>query len=60
MQLGIALWMNVPMTLAVCLLGGGMLAVFLPVRRKSREYGDEMIRINRNFYAELELSLIHI
>lgn len=48
-QLGIALWMNVPMTLAVCLLGGGMLAVFLPVRRKSREYGDEMIRINRNF-----------
>ena len=56
-QLGIALWMNVPMTLAVCLLGGGMLAVFLPVRRKSREYGDEMIRINRNFYAELENQL---
>ena len=56
-QLGVALWMNAPMTLAVCLLGGGMIAVFLPMRRKSRAYGDEMIRINRDFYAELENQL---
>ncbi|MGN0753892.1 MAG: ABC transporter ATP-binding protein [Aristaeellaceae bacterium] len=56
-QLGIALWMNAPMTLCICLLGGAMMGIFLPLRKKSRAYGDEMIRINRAFYAELENQL---
>ena len=56
-QLGIALWMNVPMTVCICVLGCGMMGIFLPLRKKSRAYGDEMIRINREFYAELENQL---
>ena len=56
-QLGIALWMSAPVTLLVCLLGACMLAVFKPLRKKSRDYGDEMIRISREFYAELQNQL---
>ena len=56
-QLGIALWMSAPVTLLVCLLGACMLAVFKPLRKKSRDYGDEMIRIGREFYAELQNQL---
>ena len=56
-QLGIALWMSAPVTLLVCLLGAYMLAVFKPLRKKSRDYGDEMIRISREFYAELQNQL---
>lgn len=53
-QLCIALWLNVPMTLCICVLGCGMMGIFLPLRKKSRSYGDEMIRISREFYSELE------
>ena len=56
-QLGIALWMSAPVTLLVCLLGVCMLAVFKPLRKKSRDYGDEMIRISREFYGELQNQL---
>lgn len=56
-QLGIALWMSAPVTLLVCLLGACMLAVFKPLRKKSRDYGDEMIRISREFYGELQNQL---
>ena len=59
-QLGIALWMSAPVTLLVCLLGACMLAVFKPLRKKSRDYGDEMIRISREFYAELQNQLSSI
>lgn len=56
-QLGIALWMSAPVTLLVCALGGAMMTIFRPLRRKSREYGQEMIRINRDFYEELQNQL---
>ena len=56
-QLGIALWMSAPVTLLVCALGGAMIAIFHPLRQKSREYGQEMIRINRDFYEELQNQL---
>ena len=56
-QLGIALWMSASVTLLVCLLGACMLAVFKSLRKKSRDYGDEMIRISREFYAELQNQL---
>lgn len=56
-QLAIALMMSVPVTALVGVLGLCMLAAFRPLRRKSREYGEEMIRINREFYAELQNQL---
>lgn len=52
-QLGIALAMSLPLTVMVCLLGGAMMMVFKPLRRKSREFGDETIRINSAFFSEL-------
>ena len=52
-QIAIACWMSLPITLVVCLVGFILLGLFLPLRRKARKYGDEMIRISRDFYSEL-------
>ena len=59
-QLGVALMMSVPVTSLVCVLGICMLAVFRPLRKKSREYGEEMIRISREFHAELHNQLASV
>ena len=59
-QLGIALMMSLPVTALVCVLGAGMLAIFRPLRKKSRDYGDEMIQIGRDFYSELQNQLSSI
>lgn len=52
-QLIIACWMSLPITLVVCLAGFILITIFIPLRKKSREYGNEMIRIGREFYSEL-------
>ena len=59
-QLAIALMMSAPVTALVCALGACMLAIFRPLRKKSRDYGDEMIGIGREFYAELQNQLASI
>ncbi|MDI9520809.1 MAG: ABC transporter ATP-binding protein [Bacillota bacterium] len=59
-QLGIALMMSPPVTMLVCVLGMCMLAVFRPLRKKSREYGEEMIRISREFHGELQNQLASV
>ena len=59
-QLGIALMMSLPVTALVCLMGACMLAIFMPLRKKSREYGDEMIRLSREFYSELQNQLASV
>ena len=59
-QLGIALMMSPTVTALVCVMGACMLAIFLPLRKKSRAYGDEMIRISREFYGELQNQLASI
>ena len=59
-QLGIALMMSPPVTALVCALGACMLAIFSPLRKKSRDYGNEMIRISREFYGELQNQLSSI
>ncbi len=59
-QLAIALMMSVPVTALVCVLGLCMLFIFRPLREKSRAYGDEMIRISREFYGELQNQLAGI
>lgn len=52
-QIAIACYMSVPVTLAVFLCGLGMMAAFLPLRRKAQDYGNEMIATSRDFYSEL-------
>ena len=59
-QLGIALMMSLPVTALVCVMGACMLANFMPLRKKSREYGDEMIRLSREFYSELQNQLASV
>lgn len=59
-QLGIALMMSPAVTALVCALGACMLALFSPLRKKSRDYGDEMIQIGRDFYGELQNQLSSI
>lgn len=52
-QIAIACWMSIPVTLTVFLCGIGMMAAFLPLRKKARQYGGEMIAVSRDFYSEL-------
>ncbi len=59
-QLAIALYMSVPVTVLVCVMGVCMLGVFRPLRKKSHEYGEEMIAINRDFYGELNNQLASV
>lgn len=59
-QLGIALMMSPPVTMLVCVLGMCMLTVFRPLRKKSREYGEEMIRISQEFHGELQNQLASV
>ena len=52
--------MSPPVTALVCVMGACMLAIFMPLRKKSRAYGDEMIRISREFYGELQNQLASV
>ena len=59
-QLAIALAMSVPVTLLVCVMGLFMLGAFIPLRKKSHEYGEELIAINRDFFGELQNQLASV
>lgn len=52
-SLGIALWLSVPVTLFVLLCGGAFAFLFRRLLKTSKQYGDELIRINRELYQEL-------
>lgn len=52
-QIAIACWMSLPVTVTVLVCGGTMMVFFLPLRKKARQYGDAMIAVSRDFYGEL-------
>lgn len=52
-SLGIALWLSLPVTVFVLILGCGFAWVFRRLMKESKYYGNEMIRINRALYSEL-------
>ena len=52
-QVAIACWMSLPVTVVICVAGLALMGIFMPLRRKSKKFGDEMIRISRDFYGEL-------
>ena len=52
-QLCIAIWLSLPVTLFVIVCGGLFTMVFRRLTKASKSYGDEMIRINRAMYSEL-------
>lgn len=52
-SLCIAVWLSLPVTVFVMICGGCFAMVFRKLMKASKEYGDEMIRINRAMYQEL-------
>ena len=52
-SLCIAVWLSLPVTIFVIICGGCFAMVFRKLLKASKEYGDEMIRINRAMYQEL-------
>ena len=52
-SLGIALWLSLPVTVFVLIFGCGFAWVFRHMKKESKHYGNEMIRINRAMYSEL-------
>ncbi len=52
-QLAIALWLSLPVTALVLVSGGIFIVLFKGMFKKSREYGDELIKVSRAMYSEL-------
>lgn len=60
MQLAIAFWMSLPVTATVIAVGCGFLALFRPVQKKSKSYGEKVIEVNRNLHREIQDQLAGI
>jgi len=52
-QLCIAVWLSVPVTIFVSVCGAVYVFAFRKMFRISKQYGEEMININRSMYSEL-------
>lgn len=57
LQLVIALWMSLPVTLMALIVGAGFLILFKPFLRKSKDYGKKAVEVNRDLYQEIQNQL---
>ena len=57
MQLAIACWMSLPLTVIVLLVGGGFLWLFRPFQKRSKLYGSEHLEVYRSMHRELQEQL---
>lgn len=57
MQVAIACWMSLPMTVLVLAVGGGFLVLFRPFLLKSKEYGKKAVQVNRDLHREMQNQL---
>ncbi len=57
LQLLIAIWMSLPVTLMAIFVGGGFLLLFSPFLRKSKEYGQKAVEVNRELHREIQNQL---
>ena len=57
LQLAIALWMSLPVTLAALAVGVSFLFLFRPFLRKSREYGEQAVTVSRELHQETQNQL---
>ncbi|MBE6958441.1 MAG: ABC transporter ATP-binding protein [Ruminococcaceae bacterium] len=57
LQLAIALWMSLPVTLAALAVGTCFLFLFRPFTKKSKEFGKKAIEINYDLYREIQNQL---
>lgn len=57
LQLAIALWMSLPVTVMALAVGGGFLLLFRPFLKKSRDYGQKAVEVNRDLHREIQNQL---
>ncbi len=57
MQLAIALWMSVPVTLVALAAGSCFLFLFRPFQKKSKEYGKKTVEVTRELHREIQNQL---
>ncbi len=57
LQLAIALWMSLPVTLMALVVGAGFLFLFRPFQKKSRSYGQKAVEVNQKLHWELHNQL---
>lgn len=57
LQLVIALWMSLPVTLMALVVGAGFLFLFRPFQKKSRDYGKKAVEANRKLHREIQNQL---
>ncbi len=57
LQLAIAVWMSLPVTLMAVIVGAGFLFLFRPFLKKSREYGQKAVEANRELHRETQNQL---
>lgn len=60
LQLAIALWMSMPVTLMALVAGGGFLLLFRPFQKKSREYGQKAVEVDCVLHWEIQNQLSSI
>lgn len=57
LQLAIAMWMSLPVTLMALIVGAGFLILFRPFLKKSKEYGQKAVEVNRDLHREMQNQL---
>lgn len=60
LQVAIACWMSLPMTVLVLTVGGGFLILFRPFLLKSKEFGKKAVEVNRDLHREMQNQLSSI
>ncbi len=54
MQLAVACWLSLPVTLVVLVVGSGFLILFRPFLTKSKQYGEKTVAISRDLLREIQ------
>ena len=57
LQLAIAVWMSLPVTLVALAVGIGFLFIFRPFTKKSKAFGKQAIKISRELHREVQNQL---
>lgn len=57
LQLAIAFWMSLPVALMALAVGGGFLLLFRPFQKKSKDYGQKAVEVNRKLHRETQNQL---
>ena len=53
MQIAIAFWMSIPVTIMAMAVGTGFLFLFRPFQKKSKEYGKKAMEVNWDLHYEI-------